>query len=121
MGMRMPETCRAVSKRQVINLRSCYILLIDSVECMMMHGLANPKINMTQNYLISAHSIIHLLLLQNGTVNTILTQIYDNPPYKMSLFTTSYFHEIPIQNMSNFVCHYKASPHNKLCKICFIF
>jgi len=39
---------------------------------------------MTQNYLISVHSIIHLLLLQNGTVNTILTQIYDNPPYKMT-------------------------------------
>jgi len=44
MGMRMPETCWAVSKRQVINLRSCCILLVDSVECMMMHGLANPKI-----------------------------------------------------------------------------
>jgi hypothetical protein len=32
MGMRMPETCWAVSKRQVINLRSCCILLVDSVE-----------------------------------------------------------------------------------------
>jgi hypothetical protein len=30
--MRMPETCWAVSKRQVINLRSCCILLVDSVE-----------------------------------------------------------------------------------------
>jgi hypothetical protein len=44
MGMRMPETCWAVSKRQVINLRSCCILLVDSVESMMMHGLANPKL-----------------------------------------------------------------------------
>jgi hypothetical protein len=32
MGMRMPETCWAVFKRQVINLRSCWILLVDSVE-----------------------------------------------------------------------------------------
>ena len=32
-----------VCKRQVINLRSCCILLVDSVESMMMHGLANPK------------------------------------------------------------------------------
>ena len=32
MGMRMPKTCWAVSKRQVINLRSCCILLGDSVE-----------------------------------------------------------------------------------------
>jgi hypothetical protein len=32
LGMRMPETCWAVFKRQVINLRSCCILLVDSVE-----------------------------------------------------------------------------------------
>jgi hypothetical protein len=29
--------------RQVINLRNCCIWFIDSFECMMMHGLANPK------------------------------------------------------------------------------
>jgi len=40
MGMRMPETCWAVFKRQVINLRSCCIWFVDSVESMMMHGLA---------------------------------------------------------------------------------
>ena len=43
MGMMMPGTCWAVFKQQVINLRSCCILLVDSVESMMMHGLANPK------------------------------------------------------------------------------
>ena len=43
MGMRMPETCWAIFKRQVINLRNCCIWLVDSVESMMMHGLANPK------------------------------------------------------------------------------
>jgi hypothetical protein len=43
MGMRMPETCGAVFKRQVINLRSYRVLLVDSVEIMIMHGLANPK------------------------------------------------------------------------------
>ena len=32
MGMRMPETCWAVFKRQVINLRSCCILLVNSVK-----------------------------------------------------------------------------------------
>jgi hypothetical protein len=32
MDTRMPETCWAVFKRQVINLRSCCILLVDSVE-----------------------------------------------------------------------------------------
>jgi len=43
MGMRLPETCWALFKRQVINLRRCCIWLVDSVESMMMHGLANPK------------------------------------------------------------------------------
>jgi hypothetical protein len=32
MGMRMPETCWDVFKRQAINLRSCCILLVDSDE-----------------------------------------------------------------------------------------
>jgi hypothetical protein len=41
-GTLMPETCWAVFK-QVINSKSCCILLVDSVESMMMHGLANPK------------------------------------------------------------------------------
>jgi hypothetical protein len=43
MGVRIPETCWAVFKRQVINLRSCCIWLVDSVESMMMHRLASPK------------------------------------------------------------------------------
>jgi hypothetical protein len=48
MGMRMPETCWAVFKRQVINLWSCCILLVDSVESMMMHGFANPRFVLLQ-------------------------------------------------------------------------
>jgi hypothetical protein len=43
MAMRMPKTSWAVFKRQVINLRNCCIWLVDSFECMIMHGLANPK------------------------------------------------------------------------------
>jgi len=38
----MPETCWAVFKLQVINLRICCILLVDSVESMMMHGPETP-------------------------------------------------------------------------------
>jgi hypothetical protein len=30
-------------KRQVINVRSCFIWLVDSVESTLMHGLGNPK------------------------------------------------------------------------------
>ena len=43
MGIRMPETCWAVFKRRTINLRNCCIWLVDSFECMIMQGLANPK------------------------------------------------------------------------------
>jgi hypothetical protein len=43
MGMKMPETCWAVFKRQAINLRICCIWFVDSVESMMIHGLINPK------------------------------------------------------------------------------
>jgi len=42
MGVRTPETCWAVHKRQVINLRNCCIWFI-YLNCMMMHGLANFK------------------------------------------------------------------------------
>jgi hypothetical protein len=51
MGMRMPETCCVISKRQVINLRSCCIFLVDSVESMIMHGLANPKFKKIEDVL----------------------------------------------------------------------
>ena len=51
MGMMMPETCGAVFKRQVINLRSCCIWLVDSVENMMMHGIANSKLKSLKTYL----------------------------------------------------------------------
>jgi len=40
MGMRLPETCWAVFKRQAINLRDWCIWLVDLFEYMMTHGLA---------------------------------------------------------------------------------
>jgi hypothetical protein len=43
MGKRMPETCWAVFERRAKNLRDCCIWLVDLFECMMMHGLTNPK------------------------------------------------------------------------------
>jgi hypothetical protein len=45
MGMRMPETCWAVFKRQAINLRDWCIWLVDLFEYMMMHGFTNPKLS----------------------------------------------------------------------------
>jgi len=44
MGMRMPETCWTVFKRQAINLKDLCIWLVDLFEYMMMHGLTNPKL-----------------------------------------------------------------------------
>jgi len=55
-----------------MNLRSCCILLVDSVECsMMMHGLANPKVSPYVQYIFlcarrqsvvckfELHSVVH--------------------------------------------------------------
>jgi len=58
MGMRMPETCWAVFKRQVINFRSCCIWLVNSIESMMMHGLAKPKF---EKKIFCYSSFFHLL------------------------------------------------------------
>jgi hypothetical protein len=58
----MPETCWAVFKWQVINLKSCCILLVDSVESMMMHGLANPKSHLRFGSLWSYTSTPHTCL-----------------------------------------------------------
>ena len=52
MGIRLSEICWAVFK-QVINLRSCCILLVDWVESMMTHGLENPKF--TSRYGVTFH------------------------------------------------------------------
>jgi len=43
MGMRMPEICWAVFKRQAVKRSDWYIWLVDLFEYMKMHGLTNPK------------------------------------------------------------------------------
>jgi len=69
MGMRMPETCSAVFKRPVIKLRSCCIWVVDSVESMMMHGIANPKyLNLFCNIRFSWYTlqVLHVKILRYG-------------------------------------------------------
>jgi hypothetical protein len=51
MGMRMPETWWAVFNRRAIILRDWCIWLVDLFECMMMHGLTDPK--STDTYLLT--------------------------------------------------------------------
>ena len=55
MGMRIPETCWAVFKRQIVNLRNWCMWLVDSIESMMMHGLANPKYAVMLDSLITTY------------------------------------------------------------------
>ena len=101
MGMRMPETSWAVFRRQVINLRSCCIWLVDSVESMMMHGVANPKkalysVEMlATNYQWIWHNIpedfnLQLFLHHHLTsIITHITQIYNSPNVKLDLNTSN--------------------------------
>ena len=53
MGVRTPEACWALNKRQVKYWWNCYIYLVIHSNCMMMHGLSNFKF------------ILPKLLLQN--------------------------------------------------------
>jgi hypothetical protein len=43
MGVRTPETCWAVNKRQVKYWKICCVWLVIYLKCMLMHGLANFK------------------------------------------------------------------------------
>jgi len=45
IGWETPETCWAVNKRQDDKLENCCIWLVIYLNCTMMHGLTNPKIN----------------------------------------------------------------------------
>jgi len=47
MGKRIPETCWAVFERRAINLRDFCVWLVDLFECIMMHGLTNPKLTVS--------------------------------------------------------------------------
>ena len=61
MALGWTQLPTAVFKRQVVNLRSCCILLVDSVESVKMHGLANPKfIKCVFRFLIQLFSEIFL-------------------------------------------------------------
>jgi len=70
MGMRMLETCWAVFKRQVINLRSFCIWLVDSVESMMMHGLAIPK---------NTYFYVQIFFFENRAVYGMMCKIMAEP------------------------------------------
>jgi len=76
MGMKMPETCWAVFKWQVINLRICYICLVDSIESMMMHGLANPKLRCFFMHLLLEPRVIQDLTLSGADINFTWRPIY---------------------------------------------
>jgi len=70
MGMRMPETCWAVFKRQVVNLRNWCIWLVDSVECYIDLTFIGPCIVI---YFYSKtnemHQIRRFILFYNSTLH----------------------------------------------------
>jgi len=87
MGMRMPETCWAVFKGQVLNLRSCCILLIDSVENIL-HLCSKPTNAhwwiMLYHISIFTHMFRSLLLPPSGFFTRILT--LTSPLHYMPIF-----------------------------------
>jgi len=63
MDVRTPETCRAVHKCQVINLRNIASSWLIYLKCMMMHGLANFKSRhpLTQSYVPCSMPLVTFL------------------------------------------------------------
>jgi hypothetical protein len=78
MGVKTPEICWAVFKRQVINLRSCCIWLVDSVESTMMHGLANPKFKTTSFVLLFSQVWLGLFPITEYSWVNMLTWIWSD-------------------------------------------
>ena len=79
MGMRMPETCWAVFKRQAINLRDWCIWLVDLFEYMMTHGLTNPIFY----WIVSRSPSVYIVLVQIHQV-----RIFYNPFFATNLHIT---------------------------------
>jgi len=102
MGTRLPKTCWDVSKWQVINLRICCIWLVDSVESMMMHGLANPK----------CHAILDACVTVMGFSLSLSWGFSHFIPWSWSLFTILSYSVMSIPLWS-FV--------TPLCSTCFFF
>jgi hypothetical protein len=71
MGMRMPETCWAVFKWQVINLRICCILLVDLVEtCCNVRKAFWDKIELNVHISVARIDTLHtqLVVLEERTL-----------------------------------------------------
>jgi hypothetical protein len=65
MGMRIPETCWAVFKRQAINLRNCFIWFVDSFE---------RRISIPQEY-----TLLFLSRIPSNSKEQIRQQVYLAP------------------------------------------
>jgi len=70
MGKRMPETCSAVFKRQVINLREWCIWLVDIFVYTMMHGLTTPEFTFRHSTIRST-----ILLFDTCSIGAAVTDV----------------------------------------------
>jgi hypothetical protein len=70
---RMPETCWAVFKRQAINLRDWCIWLVYLFECMMMHGLTNPKLKLIEDFCCNCNNYFTKTYILRPSVRRRLT------------------------------------------------
>ena len=77
IGMRKSKTCWAVFKWQVINLRSCCIWLVDSVECI----TYSESVSVFLPYLCSMQSAMRCVLL--SSVACLILQNISTSPHKI--------------------------------------
>jgi len=71
MGMRMPETCWAVFKRQAINLRDWCIWLVDLFEYMMVHDLQTLNLHLSCLATISLLTYLWFIYSSSGMCSSL--------------------------------------------------
>jgi len=81
-------------KRQVINLRSFCVLLVDSVESMMMHGLTNPKF-VSNLFLLFTYPCLY----PYSAFFFLVLYPHFSPSSYVFFFTSTYFRYIPSSNL----------------------
>jgi hypothetical protein len=79
MGGKMPETCRAVNKRQDNKLENCCIWLVIYLNCTMMRGLTNLKNSGNSD---ATRDIIHSASIPPDIAGIVIRELeMQNDPY----------------------------------------
>jgi hypothetical protein len=108
MDKRMPETCWAVFKPRAINLRDWCVWLVDLFECMMMHGLTNPKFRFDVVLSIPFAPAYHSHQHTNRTSTQIAPAYQSHLQHCFLLYTHNSFSKYVLNFLFNYSSKYSS-------------